>query len=206
MESYSQHGQDLYVYETFFKNSAAKGCFVEVGAYDGVTLSNTLFFERHLGWSGLCIEPLPSAFEKLRMSRTAICVNCAVSDTDGVADFVDVDVPKYGKMYSGLRDEYDPRQVEFMESYALDAKLLQVPTRQLADILDENGIGAIDYMSIDTEGNEWKILRSIDLKARDIRVLSVENNFQDRAIPDYLAGFGYKRVKVFAGFDDLYAK
>ena len=70
MESYSQHGQDLYVYETFFKNSAAKGCFVEIGAYDGVTLSNTLLFERHLGWSGLCIEPLPSAFEKLRTNRS----------------------------------------------------------------------------------------------------------------------------------------
>jgi FkbM family methyltransferase len=206
MESYSQHGQDLYVYETFFKNFAAKGCFVEIGAYDGVTLSNTLLFERHLGWPGLCIEPLPSAFEKLRMNRSAVCVNCAVSDTDGVADFVDVDVPKYGKMYSGLRDEYDPRQIEFMESYASDAKLLKVPTRRLADILDEHGIGSIDYMSIDTEGNELKILRSIDLEARDIRVLSVENNFQDRAIPDYLAGFGYRLIKVFAGFDDLYAK
>ena len=129
-----------------------------------------------------------------------------MSDTDGVADFVDVDVPKYGKMYSGLRDEYDPRQIEFMESYASDAKLLKVPTRRLADILDENGVGAIDYMSIDTEGNELKILRSIDLNVRDIRVLSVENNFQDRAIPDYLAGFGYRLIKVFAGFDDLYAK
>ena len=206
MESYSQHGQDVFVYETFFRNSGRKGCFVDVGAYDGVTLSNTLLFERELGWLGVCVEPLPSAFDKLQASRSAVCVNCAVADAEGFADFVDVDIPKFGKMYSGLRDEYDLRQIEFMETYASEAKLLRVPTRRLASILDENGIGAIDYMSIDTEGNELKILRSIDLTARDIRVLSVENNFQDRAIPDYLATFDYRLVKVFGGFDDLYAK
>jgi hypothetical protein len=55
MQSFSQHGQDAFVYETFFKNDGGQGFFVDVGAYDGVTFSNSLFFERHLGWSGICI-------------------------------------------------------------------------------------------------------------------------------------------------------
>jgi hypothetical protein len=83
MQSFSQHGQDAFVYETFFKSKDGQGYFVDVGAYDGVTFSNSLFFERHLGWSGICIEPLPAAFEKLRGSRTAVCLNCAVADREG---------------------------------------------------------------------------------------------------------------------------
>jgi FkbM family methyltransferase len=151
MQSFSQHGQDAYVYETFFKSNG-QGYFVDVGAYDGVIFSNSLFFERHLGWSGICIEPLPAAFEKLRGSRTAICLNCAVADRDGKGEFVDVDMPNYGKMYSGLRAEYDPRHVRILNAYMTGARLIEVPLRRLADILDENGVRRIDYMSIDTEG------------------------------------------------------
>src|SRR5262249_56743026 len=61
MQSFSQLGQDIFVYNTFFRERRTKGYFVDIGAYDGVTFSNSLFFERHLGWQGVCIEPLPSA-------------------------------------------------------------------------------------------------------------------------------------------------
>jgi FkbM family methyltransferase len=205
MQSFSQHGQDAFVYETFFKSNG-RGYFVDVGAYDGVTFSNSLFFERHLGWSGMCIEPLPAAFEKLRGCRTATCVNCAVADRDGKGEFVDVDMPNFGKMYSGLRAEYDPRHVQILNAYMTGARLIEVPLRRLADILDENGVRKIDYMSIDTEGGELKILKSLDLKSYDVRVISIENNYKDPAISDHLLGLGYRLVKIFAGFDELYAK
>jgi FkbM family methyltransferase len=206
MQSFSQHGQDVFVYETFFKNDPAKGYFVDVGAYDGLTFSNSLFFERHLGWSGMCVEPLPGAFKKLCESRKAVCLNCAVADRDGMDEFVDVDMPKYGKMYSGLRAEYDPRHVDVLRSYALGLRIIRVPTRRLTVLLDEQGVRKVDYLSIDTEGGESKILRSIDLERYDVRVISVENAYKDPAIPDYLRRFGYRLVNVFADFDDLYAK
>lgn len=206
MQSFSQHGQDAFVYQTFFKDDDAKGYFVDVGAYDGVTFSNSLFFERHLGWSGICVEPLPAAFDKLRKSRTANCLNCAVADHDGKGEFVDVDMPNYGKMYSGLRAEYDPRHVQVLRANMMGARMIEVPLRRLAGILDETGVRKIDYMSIDTEGGELKILKSIDLGSYEVRVISVENNYQDPAIPDHLLGLGYRLIKVFAGFDELYAK
>jgi FkbM family methyltransferase len=206
MQSFSQHGQDAFVYKAFFQDREGKGNFVDVGAYDGVTFSNSLFFERHLGWQGICIEPLPDAFAKLRQSRTAVCLNCAVSDRDGTGVFVDVDMPNYGKMYSGLRSEYDPRHVNILQRHATGGRLINVPTRRLPDILDENGMRQVDYMSIDTEGGELKILKSIDLGRYNVRVISVENNYNDPAIRNYLLGLGYRLVNVFAGFDDLYAK
>jgi FkbM family methyltransferase len=206
MQSFSQHGQDTFVFETFFKDGDHKGNFVDIGAYDGVTFSNSLFFERHLGWSGICIEPLPEMFEKLQQSRTAVCLNCAISDADGTGLFVDADMANYGKMYSGLRNEFDPRHVSILQQCATGAKLITVATRRLPPILDEHGLHQIDYLSIDTEGNELKILKSIDLARYDIRVISVENNYNDPAIRNYFLGYGYRLIKVFAGFDDLYAK
>jgi FkbM family methyltransferase len=206
MQSFSQHGQDTFVYEMFFKDRNDKGIFVDVGAYDGVTFSNSLFFEQHLKWFGICIEPLPDAFEKLRRSRTAVCLNCAVSDHDGTGVFVDVDMPNFGKMFSGLRSEFDQHHVNVLQQYATGGRLINVATRRLPGILDENGLRRIDYLSLDTEGGELKILKSIDLNHYDIRVISVEINYGDPAIHDYLLKFDFRLIQVFSGFDYLYAK
>lgn len=206
MQFFSQHGQDQYVYENFFRHKRG-GVFVEVGAYDGETMSNTLFFERFLGWSGVCVEPLPSAFAKLSSMRTALCVNAGVSDYEGEGEFADVDMPAhYGKMYSGLVDNYDERHRQFINNYAQGGQRLKVKVRRLGDILDESGIRCIDYMSIDTEGSEIKIIRSLDWTRFDVDVVSIENNYQDQAIVDHMAAVGYDRVHVFQGFDELYRK
>jgi FkbM family methyltransferase len=71
-------------------------------------------------------------------------------------------MPNFGKMYSGLRAEYDQRHVQILNAYMTGARLIEVPLRRLADILDENGVRKIDYLSVDTEGGELKILKSID--------------------------------------------
>src|SRR5258706_11369284 len=58
---YSQHSQDRFV-DNFLLHGKRGGVFVDVGAYDGVALSNTYYFEKELGWQGICIEPNPMAF------------------------------------------------------------------------------------------------------------------------------------------------
>lgn len=205
MQFFSQHGQDRYLYETVFKDRHG-GVFVDIGAYDGETLSNTVFFERHLGWTGLCVEPLPAAFEKLKASRTATCLNVCIGDYDGEGDFFDVDMHNYGKMYSGLIENYDSRHTQIIQTYGQSGRRLRVPVRRLGPILDELGLTRIDYMTIDTEGSELKILLDTDLARYNVEVLSIENNYQDQRIIDRMAALGYERVHVFAGFDELYRK
>ena len=63
MKFYSQFEQDKFVYENFFINKN-KGYFVDIGAHDGVTFSNSKFFEE-LEWDGVCIEPNPKVFSIL---------------------------------------------------------------------------------------------------------------------------------------------
>lgn len=206
MDSYSQHGQDRFIYDRFFKSRTGPGIFVDVGAYDGVTFSNTLLFER-MGWRGLCIEPLPAAFAKLTAVRAATCIHCAVADSAGIGTLVEVDMPSgFEKMYSGLKANFDERHRRIIARWGKTVQEIKVPIRRLADILDEHGIRRIDYLSIDTEGSEWKILRSFDLRAYDVCVLSIENNYHDGKIQRCLLDNGYRLVRTFAERDELYAK
>lgn len=205
MQSYSQHGQDTFVYETFFKRRTEPGTFVDIGAYDGVTFSNTLLFER-LGWMGACVEPLPPAFSKLRSLRKVICVNCAVADRAGEAMFVEAEMPApFEQMYSGLKANLDDYHTRLIREHGRNVKQYKVPVKTLQDILAEVGIRRIDYLSVDTEGSEWKILRDFDLATYGVTVISVENNSRDDKLRRLMAQSGYRLIKTFAGFDELYA-
>ncbi|HKR19971.1 MAG TPA: FkbM family methyltransferase [Stellaceae bacterium] len=205
-QSFSQHGQDRFVYETFFKDRVEPGVFADIGAYNGTLYSNTLLFER-LGWTGLCVEPLPSAFEKLKANRSAICVNCAVGDRTGRAPFVEVEMPgPYELMYSGLKANLDEHHTRLIREHGLNRKTYDVVVRSLHDLLTEHNIRRVDYMSIDTEGSEWRILRDFDLAAFEVKVISVENNTRDEKLQKHLVQRGYRLVKTFAGFDDLFAR
>lgn len=205
IRSFSQHGQDLFVYETFFKGRM-DGIFVDVGAYDGVTYSNTLLFER-LGWSGICIEPLPNAFEKLKANRSETCVGCAVGDQNGRATFVEVEMPgPYEFMYSGLKANFGEHHARLIREHGQNRKTYEITVRTLRDILVEHAITRVEYLSVDTEGSEWKIMRAFDLAAFGVKVISVENNVRDDKLRRHLAQRGYRLVKTFGGFDDLFAR
>src|SRR3972149_7086762 len=71
---YSQYQQDKWLYENIFKNNT-NGFFVDIGASDGIKFSNTYFFEKMLGWNGVCVEPLPDIYKRLIKNRNCICIN-----------------------------------------------------------------------------------------------------------------------------------
>lgn len=205
-QSFSQHGQDRFVYESFFKDRTEPGVYVDIGAYNGTLYSNTLLFER-LGWTGLCVELLLSAFEKLKASRSAICVNCAVGDRAGRAPFIEVEMPgPYELMYSGLKANFDGHHARLIREHGQNHKTYDVAVRPLRDLLTEHAIRHVDYLSIDTEGSEWRILRDFDLAAFEVKVISVENNARDNKLRRHLTQHGYRLISTFGGFDDLFAR
>ena len=68
-----QEKQPILVNEKIFKNKLNNGFFVEAGAWDGESFSNTLFFELKKNWTGLLVEPNPDAFEMMtKKVRTKI--------------------------------------------------------------------------------------------------------------------------------------
>src|SRR5439155_26700748 len=84
---HSQHAQDRFI-DTFLLHGKRDGVFVDVGAYDGVALSNTCYFEKELGWSGICIEPNPLAFESLSQNRKCVSLNCGVGGEEELLEFL----------------------------------------------------------------------------------------------------------------------
>ena len=62
--SFSQLNQDINVLK--FYNFKEKGYFVEIGASNGIELSNTYLLESKFYWKGICVEPLPNRFEELK--------------------------------------------------------------------------------------------------------------------------------------------
>jgi FkbM family methyltransferase len=169
---YSQAGQDRWVLETLKKND---GFFVDVGAYDGVESSNSLWLEE-LGWKGICIEAGPDWFAHLRHNRpTTTNVNMAVMPYSGFTNF------------SGYH-----AGVEYGHS---------VPCAPLHEVLSLYMCPEyIDYLSIDIEGGEIGLLESMDWTKYEVNLITIEHNLylegpaQKDRIYELLSDQGFIRV------------
>lgn len=202
LQFYSQYKQDKFVYETFFRDTR-NGTFVDIGANDGETLSNTLFFEEQLGWNGICIEPLPHIFEKLKNRRRCLCIQGCIADHDGTEEFLMI--KGYAEMLSGIIRHYDPHHRARIEAESHgNYQKVKVNTYNLNTLLNHYGFKHIDYLSIDTEGGELGILQSIDFTTYSISVIDVENNYNDSRIKEFLASKGYRFITRI-DCDEIYA-
>lgn len=197
---YSQEKQDEILEGYVFKGYK-RGVFVDVGAWDGVCFSNTLFFEKERGWTGLQIEPIKEQYEELVKNRpNTTNLNVAISDVEGEAEFLSISGPT--GMLSGLKENYDPRHVRRIERETAEmnteAKTVIVSTRRLDSIFREHTIQRVHYLSIDAEGSEMKIIQSIDFNYTYIDVIGFENNFNDKTQPiiDFLLGKDYVKLPI----------
>ena len=198
---FSQFGQDRYLHQHLFANQRG-GVFVDVGAYDGFSGSNTLFFEKFMGWTGLCIEPDPVQFGKLAEYRSCERVQACIADKEGTARFLNV--ADGLTMMGGLVDYYEPQDLRMIAERS-KTRIVELPTVRLDTVLKQHNIDTIDYLSIDTEGSELAILKAFDFGRYNVKALSVENNRNAQQIPDFLQSAGYRRIARL-GVDDIYAR
>lgn len=202
----SQHEQDKFLNENFFNNKK-NGVFLDIGAHDGKSLSNTLFFERELDWSGICVEPMPEVYEKLKNIRSCKCLNVAATNVNKEDIFLRI--KGYSEMLSGLLSEYNEshlKRIDFeLQKFGGSKEEIKVKCVNVTDMLLENEMTYIDYCSIDTEGNELKILEAIDFDKINISFFSIENNTGKSHIKKFLKTKGYKIIKLL-GCDEIYQK
>jgi FkbM family methyltransferase len=199
--SVSQLGQDLWVLKNY--GYKAGGYFVEFGASDGIMLSNTYLLETVFGWRGICVEPNPDMYAKLRNNRTCVSSNACIGSTTGATvEFVLADE------YGGISDTlFTDHLAARRRAYASVGKKIQLKTVSLDDLLHEqHAPRRIDYLSVDTEGSEYEILRTFPFENWDIGCITIEHNFSDsrEAIFELLSGHGYERTE--AEWDDWYLK
>jgi len=200
MSSYSQFGQDLKVLK--FYNNKLNGFFIEIGASDGIEFSNTYLFEKNYAWKGICVEPIPYRFKDLVINRpNSLCFDYAVYNQSNLD--VNFDIANNVDGWSGISHEID------CHKSGVDANktTILVKTISFNDLLDQtNAPLFIDYLSLDTEGSELEILKSVDLHKYTIGLINVEHNHIEPRrtdIRDYLTSFGYEFIQEDS-VDDWY--
>lgn len=192
---YSQDKQDEFLETVVFKGYK-NGYFVDVGAHDGVSLNNSLYFEKSHNWSGINIEPIKTVYDKLSINRPNCAnINCAVSNNDGETEFMCC--TGRTEMLSGIKATYDARHINRVQ---LENQIFQgtsqtiiVPTKRLETILDEYNVSHINYLSIDVEGAEFEVIKSINFDKVFIDVIGFENNYIENSLPiiEYLKTKNY---------------
>lgn len=170
---YSQHGEDYLVWRLFGKKN--DGICVDVGAYDGVYLSNSYFLELQ-GWSGICIEANPKYFRLCQENRNGFaCINaaCVGNDQPKIVKLFTEQTGLYSSVYSADH-ESQPETTQNSENDSF----VQVKTVTLDEILKEflPSRDQLDILSIDVEGSELDVLKGLNIGRYRPRLIIVEAN------------------------------
>jgi FkbM family methyltransferase len=179
--SYSQFGEDLVIDAILNKS---KGFYVDVGANDPVCLSNTKrFYDK--GWNGIAIEPHPDLYRRFHRERPRDTLfNIGIGETTGVLPFYDVS----GHTLSSFSKEDVVRGCK--EHGEKIVNVIPIEVKPLRDLpLPDH----IDFMSIDTEGNELGVLQTHNwLIAPEVIMVEIQTN--TNAIYQFLKNKGYELV------------
>ena len=199
--SKSQLQQDLLV-GYFYPENNSERYFVEFGATDGVSLSNTYFLEKTLGWRGLLCEPAKIWQNQIKSNRNCeIDFRCVHPFSQGEVKFSEARSPELSSI-SSFADN------DLHASSRVQSKDYLVPTVSLNDLLTEHqSPRVIDYLSIDTEGSEFEILQNFPFEKWQISIITVEHNYsKNRLLLDQLLiSKGYVNILVETSlFDGWY--
>ena len=150
------------------------GLFVDVGAADGIIASNTYHFEKN-GWKGVCIDGNPDTFELLRANRPgAICLREVITSRPGNVRFV-IDPTPY---LSGLKNDR--------------GRVFETQSVDLTSLLTSIGVhGQIDLLSIDVEGTELDVWRSLDFERYKPKAVIAEYIHETKTLTEFVQHFTY---------------
>jgi FkbM family methyltransferase len=198
-DSPSQLGQDFFVLQSL--GWKRNGFFVEFGATDGKTHSNTWLLDTKFGWNGILAEPARGWQDGLKSAgRNAVLeFDCVWSRTGERLTFAETDWKELSTISEYAESDHHDRSGR--RSY-------QVSTISLTDMLARHQAPAVmDYLSIDTEGSEWEILRHHDWDRYRFRCITCEHGFRPERdkIHALLTECGYeRRFQNLSQFDDWY--
>ena len=192
--SKSQINQDLFVLSEL--KMKKNGYFVEVGATNGIYLSNTYILEKVFNWDGLLVEPAKIWHKELKQNRDCdVDFRCVLDHNSGLVAFTESKDSEYStiKKFKSKDLHKDLRKRE-ISTY-------KVQTVSLEDLLEENNCpNKIDYLSIDTEGSEYEIIKNFNFSKYDISCLTIEHNntVNKEKIDDIVINNGFQKV-----FEDI---
>lgn len=200
----AQYGEDKLLWKMF--NGRRNGFFIEVGAWNGISLSNTYFLEQ-MGWTGILIEPLREQYEACVINRPRSRVVHAACTAPEQGDTIKFTQVIGNEMLSCIHPE--PAHAKRCLDEGRQFQEIEVPAVTLDRLIMNERKGPwqgngpfianvgwkLDLVSIDVEGGEMDVLRGFNLERFRPQVLLIECNLPSgSAVAKHLQGSGYKLV------------
>jgi FkbM family methyltransferase len=200
-KSKSQLAQDIFVLDQL--NFMKKGFFVEFGACDGLYLSNTYLLEKEYNWNGIVCEPAKIFYKSLKKNRNCFIENkCVIANNN----------------YNNNKIKFvetNNNELSFVKNIAqgknvyIKKKIYEVETISINKLLEKyNCPSKFEYLSIDTEGDEYNIIKNLNFDRYNPRVITIEHNYETskrKNIFNLLIKKNYKRIhKDISRWDDWY--
>ena len=203
----SQLYQDVFAH--FIIGNKFDKTFLEFGATDGIELSNSYMLENSLGWKGVLSEPSPQWHNSLKENRenTEIITKCIWSESGKTLDFFMSDIGLFSTLKNYVESDKNSMPGNTIQRKK-GGKIIPVSTISLNDVIKDyfNDISP-SYISVDTEGSEYEILKSFSLDTYRPKVFTIEHNFTDlqTSIDDLMISNSYERIfSKLTAFDAWY--
>ena len=174
-----QFGQ-AHIVDEYYSGSKRGGFFIEAGAYDGESVSNTLFLEMERNWTGLLVEANPDNFRLLQSrNRNVSCIETCLSrqtypevvDFDAVSIFGGIIVDGRPKPGDNIPIT---RRTQVHKIVSKTRRTIKMQCFPLTSIVYALANPVIDYLSLDIEGSELEVLKTIPFNTIKIKLISVE--------------------------------
>ena len=192
--SKSQVYQDLFI--IYYSRLKTNGKFIEIGGGNGIDLSNTYLHEKKYKWNGIICEPDKRSQKRIINNRKAKLEKRPISN-----------LCKKNILFYQSKDPY----LSSLNKTESKSKKYITNTICLNHLIEFHNFDRnIDYISIDTEGNELNIIKKFNFKKYSVNFFTIEHNFNNESrkkIFKIMKKNGFKRVfKYISYMDDWYIK
>jgi FkbM family methyltransferase len=181
--------------------------FVSIGANDGVKNDHLNAFIDKFQWQGILIEPMPDNFAKLKENfgdkQNLRLENIGIAENEGIMDFYHLtdilpEEPGWYDQVGSFDKETFYKNISVVPSLLDRVGVAKIPALRLDTVLERNGFTSVDLIMIDTEGYDYRILKSIDLSKITPRIIIFEyewlTNYETKEAVSYLTRAGYRTI------------
>ncbi len=201
---YSQFDEELIIRDFF--DDRREGFFVDVGAYHWRRASTTYYLEERLGWTGIAIDAqagFAPGYEEHRPNTRFFAY--IVTDHSGTEETLYLAGPVSSTVEHHVDDLAGHLEDEEKAEQVREAELreVRVPTITLNELLDREGVGEVDFLSMDIEQGEPAALAGFDIERFRPELVCIEAVPSVReAISDYFERHGYARLDRYLAYDE----
>lgn len=167
--SYSQCGEDLIVDFLMQAMRIRKPTYLDIGAHHPTYISNTFFFYEN-GCTGVCIEPDPILLQRIKKVRNRdVCLNVGVGTGS-------LDMAKFYILSTRTLNTFSLEEATRYQAYGRQKieKVIDVHLLPISKVIDEHFSSCPNFISLDVEGMDYEIIKSIDFSKYRPEVFCVE--------------------------------